>query len=59
MSNTCTLKVEREIVEKNGKTYKNLFLIVPKFNGEVKKISLYDLNGYSREFINDYLDSVK
>jgi len=51
--------VEREIVEKNGKTYKNLFLIVPKFNGEVKKISLYDLNGYAREFINDYLDSVK
>lgn len=56
MADKVLLEIEREFVDKGDKHYVNFYLLVPKFNGEVKRLSLFKLDSYAKEFIADYVD---
>lgn len=53
MAEKVLLEIEREFVDKGDKHYVNFYLLVPKFNGEVKRLSLFKLDSYAKEFIGD------
>ena len=59
MENKVVVEIEREFVDKGEKHYTNYYLLVPKHNGEIKRLSLFKLDSYVKEFIGDYFDLEK